>query len=88
MNLVHRVMKDFKQLCKPLLYKLENAKINESWEQEFFKTNRNMIETNIDNSDSDTKDNDEPITKTSLHGFTDPHTIFDLQISKLIFHLL
>ena len=41
--------------------------------------------TNIDSEmDNDTNENtEEPITKTLLHGFTDSHSIYDLQNNKI-----
>jgi hypothetical protein len=81
---VHMVMKALKRLSKSMLYKMEKVVINENWKQ-MFNQFVDAYATDTDSEmDNDTNENtEEPITKTLLHGFTDSHSIYDLQNNQI-----
>ena len=59
------------------LYKLEKDFINDAWERSFSMSillDPSTIQ--YENSDDNESINDEPITKTLLHGFTNSYRIF------------
>ena len=88
----HRVIKALRRLCRTTLYKLENIKITERWEK-IFNENKEAYESqtdleneefNGDNIDEDILErNEDVVTKTLLHGFTDTYNIFDLQNNQI-----
>ena len=71
---------------------MENIKISEQWEK-IFNENKEAYENqtdleneefNGDNIDEDTiEENENLVTKTLLHGFTDTHNIFYLQNNQI-----
>ena len=81
---VHLVMKALKRLCKTMLYKMEKVVINDNW-KEMFNQAKDAYETDTDNESETTIDENtqEPVTKTLLHGFTDSHSIYDLQNNQI-----
>ena len=76
---VYTLMKALKRLCITMLYKQENATINDSWIQ-FFTEIKNQDATDIDSNsdDDDTNTTNEPIKKTLLHAFTETYGVYDL----------
>ena len=76
---IHKAMKPLKQLCKIILYKLENATIDDNWKEAFLQNQEAyQSSSDIDDSEDDNQGNDEPTTKTLVHGFIDAHTVYDL----------
>ena len=72
--------------------KLEKVRISNKWEQVFIENKEAYEnETDAENEQLDQKenelgiheDNDDPITKTLVHGFTDSYNIFDLQNNQI-----
>jgi hypothetical protein len=78
------VMKYLKRLCKTTLYKLEKVRIIDKWEQVFIENKEAYEdETYIENEEFDEENNEEPITKTLVHAFTDTYNIFDLHNNQI-----
>ena len=72
-------MKALKKLCKIILYKLKNATINENWKEAFLQNQEAyQSSSEVEDSEHDNQENDEPMTKTLVHGFIDAHIIHDL----------
>jgi len=77
-------MKALKRLCKTMLYKMEKVVINDKWQEVFNDINDTYV-TDTDNEIGNgiDKNTEEPITKTLIHGFTDSHSIYDLQNNQI-----
>ena len=73
-------------LSKTPLYIQEKISINKYWEVLFLKNkehNQVEIETEMDMDDTLSDLEDEPITKSLIHWFNDPHSVKDLDTTNI-----
>lgn len=75
------VMNSLNELCKTILYKMQNVKLNKKWRDHLYPSQEEAPSSDSSSSDTDNKiDNAMEVeTDTVIHGFIESRTIHSLQ---------